>query len=138
MAALALAGCGGKPATRASVIARGNAICATAARELANLPAASGAAGASVDFVKAAPVVSREARALSALPRPAADRALLERFLSAESSLAAGYRRLAAVQRAGAVAAEQSGVQALARSDAASLARRYGLVQCGAPTATVR
>jgi hypothetical protein len=137
-ASVALVGCGGKRATRASVIARGNAICASAERALANLPPASGASGTTVDFIKAAPIVTHEAQTLGALPRPATDRALLDRFLAAESQLAAGYRHLAAVQRAGDDVAERSGIAVLAHSDAASLARRYGLTQCGAATATVR
>lgn len=137
-ASVALAGCGSKPATRASVIARGNAICATANRALANLPAASGSSGTTVDFVKAAPVVSREANALRGLPRPATDRATLDRFIADESSLAAGYRRLAALQRSGNDAAVQSGLAALGRIDPGAFARRYGLAQCGAAAATVR
>jgi hypothetical protein len=136
-AAFALAGCGGKPATRASVIARGDAICASAGRALANLPAASGASGATVDFAKAAPIVTREAKTLNALPHPAADRALLERFLAAESQLAAGYRHLAGLQRTGDASAVRGGITALARNDAASLAHRYGLTQCSAEAATV-
>ena len=137
-AAVVLAGCGGKPVTRASVIARGNAICATASRALANLPATSGSSGASVNFVKAAPIVTQEAQKLSALPRPAADRMLLQRFVTAESALAAGYRHLAALQRSGGGVPEQTAIAVLGRNDAASLARGYGLAQCGAATATVR
>ena len=137
-AVLGLAGCGSKPATRASVIARGNAICATASRALANLPAAGGSAGTTIDFVKAAPIVTREARALSALPRPAADRAVLIHFLSAESALAAGYRHLAVLQRTGNDAAVQGGLTRLARIDPAAAAHRYGLTQCGGASATVR
>jgi hypothetical protein len=137
-ASIALAGCGSKPATRASVIARGNAICATASRALANLPAASGASGTTADFIKAAPIVSHEAQALSALPRPTSDRALLERFLAAESSLAAGYRHLATLQRTGNGAAVQRSLATVARSDPGTLARQYGLAQCGAAAATVR
>jgi hypothetical protein len=136
-ASCVLAGCGGKPATRASVIARGDAICASAGRALANLPATNDASGTTVDFVRAAPIVHREASALNALPRPAADRTVLEHFLAAESQLAAGYHRLAAAQRSGDDAAEQRGISALARNDAASLARRYGLTQCSAEAATV-
>ncbi len=120
------------------MIARGNAICATANRALANLPPAGGASGETVDFVKAAPVVGREAKALRGLPRPAADRATLERFIADESSLAAGYRRLASLQRTGDDAAVQSGLVALGRIDPGTFARRYGLAQCGAAAATVR
>jgi hypothetical protein len=137
-ASITLAGCGSKPATRASVIARADAICATANRALANLPPASGASGTTIDFIRAAPVVSREAKALRALPHPVTDRATLDHFIAGESSLAAGYRRLAAVQRAGDDAAVQSGLAALGRIDPAPFARRYGLAQCGATAATVR
>jgi len=137
VASIALAGCGSKPATRASVIARGNAICETANRALANLPPAIDESGSTVNFVKAAPIVTREARTLAGLPRPARARALLEQFLTADAHLAAGYRHLAAMQRAGNAAAEQRSLTALARNDAASLARRYGLTQCSAAAATV-
>jgi hypothetical protein len=137
-ATIALTACGSKPATRASVIARGNAICATASRALANIPAADGPSGTTIDFVKAAPIVTREAKALSTLPRPAAGRAVLERFIATESALASGYRHLAALQRAGNDAAVQSGLPALVRSDPSRPARRYGFTQCGAAVATVR
>ncbi len=137
-ASIAVAGCGSKPATRASVIARANAICATASRALANLPAATGTSGTTVDLVRAAPIVSHEARALSALPRPAAERAALDRFIAGESALAAGYRRLAALQRRGDGAGVQSGLSALGRIDPGAAARAYGLAQCGATPATVR
>ena len=135
---IAIAGCGSKPATHASVIARGNAICGTANRALANLPAATSASGTTVDFVKAAPIVTHEAKALDALPRPAAGRTELERFVAAESALAAGFRHLAAAQRTGDDSALQSGLASLSHNDAASLARRYGLAQCSASAATVR
>jgi hypothetical protein len=121
------------------VIARGNAICTNASRALANLPPASdGATGTTVDFVKASPVITHEVTALNGLPRPAAGHRLLKRFLAAEAALAAGYRHLAAVQRAGGGAAEQRGLEALSRNDAASLGRQYGLTQCGAANPTVR
>jgi BarA-like signal transduction histidine kinase len=137
-ASLSLTACGSKPATRASVIARGDAICATANRALANLPPASNASGTTVDFVKAAPIVTHEATQLSALPRPSADHTVLDRFIAAESSLAAGFRHLATAQRAGNDAAVQRGLATLAHNNAASLAQKYGLRQCGAAAATVR
>ncbi len=133
--ALGLAGCGGHRATRSAVIARGNAICATATRALQDLPPAAGAT--SVDFRRAAPIVTREADALMRLPRPAAERATLERFLAAESALAAGYRRLARIP-AGDTAAITRALGPLESDDAGRLARAYGLDQCTGTTATVR
>jgi hypothetical protein len=136
--AVALAGCGAKPATRATVIARGNGICTNANRALADLPPSHGAAGTTIDFTRAAPIIGHEARALNGLPRPTTDRSLLDRFLAAETALAAGYRHAAAAQRSGHAGSLQSALAVLGRSDTGALARRYGLSQCGAVTATVQ
>jgi hypothetical protein len=83
------------------------------------------------------PVVEWETSALSKLRRPAADRALLERFLAALRAAVAQYRELgraAAAADVGGVAAAES---ALAAGDAQALAARYGLRSCGAAGATV-
>lgn len=139
LAAVALAGCGSKAVARAGVIARGNAICATAARETANLPASAGRPGGSTFAFEAdAPIFTREAKAMDALPVPKARRALFERFIAAEDALAAGYRRLAAAQRAGNDAAIRRTTPTLEGNDALRLAGEYGMSQCSGPVATVR
>lgn len=134
LASLLAAGCGGKPVTRAGVIARGNAICTTAARETENLPASGGSTPA---FEAEAPIVTKEATAIDALPVPSARRALFLRFIAAENRLAAGYRRLATLERAGETAAMQSQVRELEGNDAWRLAGEYGMAECSGPHASV-
>jgi hypothetical protein len=127
--ALAVSACGG--ASDASVIARGNAICERAVAEIRAVPAS--VAGVSA----AAKIVAKEARQLSALPRPPKDLTLLNRFISAERALSQSYAALAAAERTHDSAAATRAEAALAANGAAGLARRYGLSHCAAPGATV-
>ncbi|MGH2908282.1 MAG: hypothetical protein ACRDK8_03170, partial [Solirubrobacteraceae bacterium] len=107
--------------------------------ETANLPASAGRPGGSkFAFEADAPIFTREARAMDALPVPEARRALFERFIAAEDALAAGYRRLAAAQRAGNDAAIRRTTPTLEGNDALRLAGEYGMSQCRGPVATVR
>lgn len=144
LAALVVTACGGHTATKQDVIARGNAICAGAQRDLlATPPPAAGETSLPglAEYLDAImPILQREISNLKALPRPAGDRALLDQYLSAVAESAATYRALAAAARRG----DQDGVnQALAQLEAnpaSSLAARYGLIQCagGAGTAVPR
>ena len=138
--ALVVAACGGHTTTKQDVIARGNAICASAARDLlATPPPAGGEASLSglAAYLRAImPILQRELSNLQALPRPTADRALLDQYVTAVRKSGATYRALAAAAQRG----DQEGVnQALAQlqaNPAPSLAARYGLKQCAGAAGT--
>jgi hypothetical protein len=138
--AAALAGCGGQQATKQDVIARGNAICASALQNIRAVPSPAGGstslAGLAAYVGQVAPIVDKEARQLRALPKPAEQRALLARYLSAVAADAAEYRTLAAAARAGDSAGVAQALADLRDSQAASLASEYGLTQCAAPGST--
>ena len=144
LAGLGVAACGGHTVTKQDVIARGNAICAGAVRDLraTPVPAAGETSlpGLATYLGAVTPILQREISNLRALPRPAEDRALLDRYLAAVTKSGATYRALEAAARRG----DQDGVnQALAELQAdpsSSLAARYGLNQCagGAGTAVAR
>jgi hypothetical protein len=140
LSACCVAACGGHTATKQDVIAQGNAICAAALRDLRATPSPAGGATslpALAAYLRAVmPIIQREASKLQALPRPAADRALLDQYVSAVVRSGAMYRALAAAARRG----DQDGVnQALAQlqdNPASSLAARYGLSQCAGASGT--
>jgi hypothetical protein len=138
--ALLVTSCGGHTATKQDVVARGNAICAAAVRDMRATPSPAGG-GASLSGLAAyleaiMPVLQREVSSLQALPRPAADRALLDQYVSAVAKSRGTYRTLATAARRG----DQDGAnQALAQlqaNPASSLAARYGLSQCAGATGT--
>jgi hypothetical protein len=135
-----LTACGGTQVTRQDVIARGNAICAGALQDIRAVPAPAGGAGSLGGLAayvrRVAPIVEREARQLQALPRPAKDRALLERYLAAVAAEAGQYRALAAAAQAGDSAGVAQELANLRGSQAASLATQYGLTECAAPGST--
>ncbi len=139
-ASIVLAACGSHPATKQDVIARGNAICAGALRELRAIPPPS-SGGTSLPALSAylkdaLPIVEGEVSNLRALPRPAQDRALLDRYVAAMTSSSSAYRSLAAAAGRG----DQNGVdQALATlqtNPAATFAGQYGLSQCASAGST--
>jgi hypothetical protein len=134
LAALVVAGCGGHTATKQDVIARGNAICAAALRDLRATPAPTGGEtslpGLATYLGSVMPILQREASSLQALPRPAADRALLNRYLSAIERSGGTYRALAAAARRGDQTAVNQALAQLQANAAPSLAARYGLSQC--------
>lgn len=122
------------------MIARGDAICSSAARAIHGTTAPTGTSSAALAryLGHVAPILAREATALNGLPRPAVRRSQLEAFLASETTLAADYGRLAAAARAGNESTLQRSLNALEGVDAAALARRYGLDQCTGAIATVR
>jgi hypothetical protein len=134
LAALVVAACGGHTATKQDVIARANAICAGATRDLLATPPPAGGEtslpGLAAYLQAITPILQREISNLKTLPRPAADRALLEQYVSAVAQSGATYRTLGAAAQRG----DQDGVnQAFAQlqaNPASSLAARYGLTQC--------
>lgn len=133
---LAVAGCGSSSPTRQDVIDRGNAICASALRSLRAIPSSTAGGNPGGYFARVLPIVEAETTQLRKLPRPAAQRALLGRFIAAATRDTATYQALARAARAGDVGGENTALSVLRDSPSSSLAQRYGLVQCGAVTAT--
>jgi hypothetical protein len=135
-----LAACGGTQVTKSDVVARGNAICAGALRDMRAVPAPAGTSGSlaalSAYERQVAPIVEREAKAIQALPKPSEERALLERYMAAVARDAAQYRVLAGAAQAGDAAGVAQALATLRQSGAASLAGQYGLTQCAAPGST--
>ncbi len=134
LAALVVTACGGHSANKQDVIARGNAICAAAQRDLeATPPPAGGEASLSglAAYLRATmPTLEREISSLQALPRPAADRALLDQYVSAVAKSGATYRALAAAAGRGDQDSVNQALAQLEANPASSLAARYGLNQC--------
>lgn len=136
-----LAACGGgHTATKQDVIAQGNAICAGALRDIRALPApptgGASTAGLAKYLQQVVPIIHKEIADLRALARPARDRALLDRYLSAEASNESAYRALLAAARSGNSPAVSATLATLANSPAAVLADRYGLTQCASASGT--
>jgi hypothetical protein len=140
--AATIGGCGSSGESKSDFVARANAICETAVRDVRDvtLPSASGD-GTSLSALSrylhsVTPVVEGEVKQLRALPRPAADRALLDRYLNALASSAAEYRVLGDAARHRDRAALAGAVGVLRASPAAQLAARYGLAECAGSAGT--
>jgi hypothetical protein len=140
LAALVVTACGGHTATKPDVIARGNAICAGAQRDLLATPPPAGGEtslpGLAQYLSAIMPILRREVSNLQALPRPPDDRALLDQYVSAVVSLGATYRMLAAAAQRGDQEAVNEALAQLSANPASSLAERYGLNQCAGATGT--
>ncbi len=137
---LALTACGGHTATKQDVIARGNAICAQALREIRALPApisgGTSTAGLAKYLAQVVPIIHTEIAGLRKLPRPPRDRALLNRFVAAMSGSEAQYQALLAAARSGNSAAVSQALSALAGGSSPTLASQYGLTQCASARGT--
>jgi hypothetical protein len=140
LAALVVTACGGHTANKQDIIARGNAICAGTLRDLrATPPPAAGETslpGLAAYLRAVMPILQREVSSLKALPRPTADRALLDRYVSAVAQSGATYRALAAAARRGDQDAVNQALAQLEANPASSLAARYGLSQCAGAAGT--
>lgn len=140
LAALVVTACGGHTVTKEDVIARGNAICGAALRDLrATPPPAAGETslpGLAAYLRAVMPILQREVSNLQMLPRPAADRALLDQYVSAVAKSGATYRALAAAARRGDQDAVNQALAQLEANPASSLAARYGLNQCAGTAGT--
>jgi hypothetical protein len=138
--ALTLAGCGGHTATKRDVVARANAICAATLRAVRSVPPPAGgsasAAALSPYLQKVVPIVQKEAADTRALPHPARDRALLDRYVAAVTATATQYRRLAAAAARQDSAAVSQALAGLRVNPAGTLAAQYGLSQCSASAGT--
>ena len=128
---LGVAGCGSHAVTRAQVIARGDAICDTTLRAVRVNETGS------VQVSAIVPLIAREVSQLTALPRPAEDRALLTSYLSAMHMELTQWRALAAAQAAGRGSAVTQAQSELSRNGAPQLAARYGMRDCAGAGATV-
>jgi hypothetical protein len=140
LTAVALGACGSHAATRQDVIARGNAICAGALRDLRVIPpAAAGQTSASAlaaYLKRALPILEGEATSLRALPRPAEERALLNSYIAAMTSAVSAYRSLGRAAQGGDQAGVDAALAALRGNGASVLAARYGLTQCATAAGT--
>lgn len=137
---LILAGCGGSSPTKSDVIARGNAICASALRQVRATPTPPGGTGSLTglsDYVRQVlPIVSKEISNLRALPRPSQDGALLNRYIAAVAATKTDYDRLAAAAKNGDSTGASQALAALQASPSAALAKRYGLTACAGAAGT--
>jgi len=135
-------GCGSSAETKQDYIARANAVCANTTRAIRNVAPAGASGGVSLPALgryldTVTPIVDSEVKQLRALPRPAADRKLLERYLAAAAAEAAEYRGLAAAARRSDHAAVTGATAALQASSATTLAGEYGLSACVGDAGTV-
>ena len=133
---LAVAGCGGHTANKRDVVARANAICFSAQQAVRTLAPPASAAELSAYLHKVLPIVTKEASATRALPRPPQDRAILDRYVAAVSAVAAEYRTVTAAAARGDAGAVSAGLARLRTSPATELASEYGLIQCTGSAAT--
>jgi hypothetical protein len=132
--------CGGHAVTKKDVIARANAICIDALRAVRSVPPPAGATGSPVVLAaylqRVAPIIKKEASATKALPRPAQDRAILDRYVAAVADGATQYRALAAAAKNRDSAGVSHALAVLRESPAPALAARYGLNRCNASAGT--
>src|SRR6185437_6493241 len=107
--------------------------CINALRAARSVPPPAGAgsrAALAAYLQKVAPIVEKEASQTRALPRPAQDRAILDRYVAAVTASANQYRTLARAASAGDLATVTQSLAALRASPVAALAARYGLTRC--------
>jgi hypothetical protein len=139
-ACVAITACGGHTVTKQDVIARANGICINALRAARSLPPPGGGTGSPAALAayldRLVPIVEKEASQTRALPRPARDRAILNRYVAAVSAGANQYRTLLTAAKNADSAAVSHGLAALRASPAAALAARYGLTRCNAGAGT--
>lgn len=138
---LGLAACGGSY-TKQDFVARANGICTNAVaqtRAIAPTGAPQSNRALAAYLRQVLPIVQHEAGQLRALRRPAgseADKAALDRYLSALDAEVAATRRL----RDAAARGDGDGVSAaegdLQSNQAASLAAKFGLKSCAMPGST--
>jgi hypothetical protein len=136
----AVAACGSGDASKHDVIARGDAICASTLRSVRAVvpPSAGTSTPAALNgyLERVLPLVAKEVSQLQKLPRPTAEKAVLNRYIAAVAAAGAQYRALAAAASRNDVAAVASGLTALRSSPAGRLAKQYGLTQCAAAAGT--
>jgi hypothetical protein len=122
------------------VIAQANAICTRTLRDVHSVapPASASLPDLSTYLHKVVPIVDREVSGMRGLPRPAEDRAVLDRYVAAVAQSGRAYRALARAAGQGDRTAVAQTLDTLAASPAPRLARRYGMAQCATSPATYR
>ena len=140
-----VAGCGGSY-TKRDFVARADAICASALRQLRSIPPPSSSpsaappAGAPAGYLATVLAVEQsQYRQLRALRRPAQDnvgRAKLTRWLASLTRVVEDYRELATAAQRGNAEGVSSAEAALRASPVGSLAASYGLSSCASPGPT--
>ncbi len=140
MVTVTVSACGGSSPTKKDVIARGNAICASAIRSVRAVTPPPGAATSgralSGYFQRLEPIVSQEVAQLRKLPRPATAKALLNRYIDSIAHAGDTYRRLTAAAQGDDPAGVATNLAALRSNPAQSLAQQYGMSQCAAASGT--
>lgn len=141
LVALVATACGSASPTKKDVIARGNAICSSAVSAArAVVPPATGAGSGSAlagYFRQLEPIVAHEVAQLRKLPRPDADKAVLNQYIDAVTRAGTTYKALAAAAgRRGDIAGVAKDLGELRASPAQSLAQKYGMSQCAAAAGT--
>lgn len=138
--AIGVSACGGHTVTKQDVIARANGICITTLHAVGSVAAPAGGTGSpaalAAYLAKVVPIVQKEASDTRALPRPAKDRAILDRYVAAVTAGADEYRALENAARNGDSAAVSQSLAALRTSRAPALAAQYGLNRCNASAGT--
>jgi hypothetical protein len=139
VACAGVAACG-HTATKQDVVAQANAICSNALRAVRDLPPPAGAttAGPAVAayLAKVVAIVNKEAASTRALPRPAQDRAVLNRYVAAVSASARQYEVLAAAAKNSDAVGVSRALASLRASPVPGLAVQYGLTRCSASAST--
>jgi hypothetical protein len=133
---LVVAACGS--ATKKDVIARANAICATAQRDLRALtpPAGASMSELAAYFGHVVPIVETEAKQVGALPRPQQDLVVLNSWIHNVTIAAGEFRALLTAARLGDRAAVNTALAALRTNHDTELAARYGAGICAASAGT--
>lgn len=126
--------------TKQDVVARANAICASAVRAARTLPSPAGGANSPAALTaylrQLLPIVDHEAASTRALPRPSQDRALLNRYVAAVSLSDRQFHALDTAAGQGSAGGVSQALAALRTNPATSLAQQYGLVQCASAAGT--
>jgi hypothetical protein len=137
---LVVTACGGHTVTKRDVVARANAICFNTLIAVRSVPPPAGDPSSPTALAgylhTVLPIIEKEASDTRALPRPAKDRAVLDRYVAAVTAGAKLNGSLAADAKRGDSAAVSSDLAALRESPGPALAARYGLIRCNASAGT--
>ena len=140
LVAVVATACGSSSATKKDVIARGNAICSSAVSSVrAVVPPAKGASSGNAlarYFKQLEPIVAKEVSQLGKLPRPGADKAVLNGYIGAVGKAGDVYKQLVAAAQRNDIPGVAKYLGALRASPAHALAQRYGMSQCAAAAGT--
>jgi hypothetical protein len=140
LVAVVATACGSSSATKKDVVARGNAICSSAVSSVrAVVPPAKGAGSGTAlagYFKQLQPIVAKEVSQLRKLPRPSADKAVLDRYIASVTKAGNVYKQLASAAQRNDIPGVAKYLGELRANPAQSLARQYGMTQCAAAAGT--